>query len=242
MRVAGATVRNLRNTAPFHGTLPAHGGAWRDLISRQRNNVTLYDLVDDLWLRGIPVIPLEVLPSPSFQGLAGIIDGRPVIVLGYRHDEPGRIAFFVSHEAGHIAAGDCAPNQPVVDEDEDVQDTSESERRADQYAISVLLGGENIPSIEGNSFKEIARRAIEAERTTGADATALIFRWAARVGTQAAYQTATLAVKALYRGSGGRTQLRRLFDRYVDLSSATETDRALLRCVYGEQELDEAAG
>ena len=51
-----------------------------------------------------------------------------------------------------------------------------------------------------------------------------------------------MAVKALYRGSGARQQLRQLFDRHIDLEAATESDRALLRCVYGEPERDETAG
>ena len=179
--------------------------------------------------------------TPSFQGLVGIVDGRPVILLGHKHDEPGRIAFVVAHEAGHVAAGDCAPDQPVVDEEEDIQDDTPIERRADQYATRVLVGSDTIPDINGTSFKDLARRAAELERNTGANASTLIFAWARRTPSLGNYQTATLAVKALYRSTGARRQLRQLFDQYVDIAAATETDRALLRCVFGESERHEAA-
>jgi len=228
MRIAAAVVRSLRDTAPDLAVPPADGLAWRELIERAGPAATLDDIVADLWNRGIPVVPLDVLPAPSFQGIACIVEGRPVMLLGQKHDEPGRAAFLVAHEAGHVAAGDCVPDQPVVDEEEEITDDAVIERRADQYATHVLIGCDTVP-VDGASFKELARRASEIERTTGADASAVIFAWARRTGD---YTKATMAVKALYRGAGARRQLRRLFDLHVDLVGATESDRALLRCVY----------
>ena len=242
LRIAAAVVRSLRDPATTVAVLPADGLAWRNQIQRPRLSVSLHDIAGDLWMRGIPVIPLDVLPTPSFQGIAGIVEGRPVILLGHKYDEPGRVAFVVSHEAGHIAAADCAPDQPVVDEEEDILDDTSIERRADQYANHVLIGENNIPRVDGTNFKDLASRASEIERQTGADASAVIFAWARRVATPNSYQTATLAVKALYRGAGARRLLRQLFDRHVDLTAATETDRALLRCIYGEPERHEAVG
>lgn len=231
IRIASAVIRNLKSSVPQPTLPPADGLTWRRLMSPDGRVVTFHHIVTDLWNRGIPVIPLELLPTPSFQGIAAIVEDRPVILLGYKHDEPGRVAFFVSHEAGHIAVGDCAPDQPVVDEDEDVHDNSFIERRADRYATHVLIGRDTVPQIQAKTFKELACQASEIESRNGVDATKVILDWARRHHN---YPTATLALKALYRTTGARKKLRQLFELYVDITAATDTDRALLRCVYGE--------
>lgn len=235
MRIASAVIRNLQSSVPEPDPPPADGLIWRQLMSPDGRAVSLCDIVTDLWKRGIPVIPLELLPTPSFQGIAGIVEDRPVILLGYKHDEPGRVAFFVSHEAGHIAASDCVPDQPVVDEDEDVPDNSFIERRADRYATRVLIGRDIVPQIQAKTFRELAHQASELESRNGIDATKVVLDWARRHHN---YTIATLALKALYRTTGARKKLRQLFERYVDIEAATDTDRALLRCVYGEPESD----
>ncbi len=239
MQIAGAVVRTLRAPAPDHVTPPTDGLKWREQIVGERAIVTLDDILNDLWLHGIPVVPLDVLPAPKFQGVACIVEGRPVILLGHKHDEPGRIALLVAHEAGHIAAGDCMPNRPVVDAEEGVRDDSDIERKADLYATRTLVGDDSVPLVDGENFKDLATRASQLERTSGADASVIIFAWAARTGD---YAKASMAVKALYRETGARRQLRQHFDRHVDLEAATESDRALLRCLYGEPERDAAVG
>lgn len=238
IRIAAAAVRSLRDTVPQSVELPSSGLAWREQIKRPGTAVTLQDILSDLWLRGIPIIPLDVFPSPSFQGVTCIVEGRPVVVLGHKHDQPGRVAFFVAHEAGHIAARDCAPDRPVVDEEEEIIDDTEIERRADQFATQVLVGDDGIPFAEGADFKELAKQAYDIERASGADASAIIYSWARQTGD---YATASMAVKALYRSTGARQQLRSVFDKYIDLNAATESDRDLLRCVHGDPEQDEAA-
>jgi Zn-dependent peptidase ImmA (M78 family) len=237
LQIAGAVIRSLRNRELIKEDLPSDGLIWREGLRVSDGAVTLDDVLRDLWRRGIPVVPLEVLPAPSFQGLACIVEGHPVILLGHRHDEPGRVAFVVANEAAHIALGDCRPDRPVVDEEDLIVDETAMERAADRYATRVLAGQEEIPALGGGGFKELAARAAALESETGADASILLFAWAAKTGD---YATATMAVKALYKATGARRKLREFFDRHVDLESATETDRALLRCVYGDPEWDEA--
>jgi hypothetical protein len=236
--IAAAVVRCLRDPRPQVAVPPDDGLAWRNEITRAGTAPTLTEIVSDLWMRGVPVVPLEVLPAPSFQGIACVVEDRPVILLAHNHDELGRVAFLAAHEAGHVAAGDCAPGQPVVDEEEEIADDADIETRADQFATRVVVGGDSVPCIDGGSFKELARTAVDLERTRGADASSVIFAWARHTGD---YAKATMAVKALYRSAGARRQLRHLFDRHVDLDAATESDRALLRCVYGDPERDETA-
>ena len=98
-RVAEAVVRNIKTREVT--ALPQSAEEWRRELVTGRDPVTFEKMLSDLWNRGIPVVPLACLPSPSFQGIATIIEGRPVIVIGQRHDIPGRVGFFVAHEAGH---------------------------------------------------------------------------------------------------------------------------------------------
>ncbi len=236
LRIAGAVVHSLGESVPEPTPLPREGLVWREQVRRQRGAVALDGVLDDLWLRGVPVVGVELLPSPSFQGMACVVEGRPVILVGHKHDEPSRVAFVVAHEAGHVAAGDCKTGQPVVDEETEILDAGEMERRADRFATQVLIGSDETPRVDATNFKELATRAAQIERATGADATAVIFAWAAETRD---YAMATRAVKALYRAEGGRRKLEEYFDRYVDLESATECDRALLRCVRGGLEHNE---
>ena len=229
LKIAEAVVRNLRDPTSPAEFLPRDAAAWRSQLAKS-GTVTLDVLLSDLWKRGIPVIPAESLPSPSFQGLAGFVQGRPVIVLGHKHDEPGRVAFVVAHEAGHITAGDCGQDRPVVDEQDEIVDTAEMEKRADLFALQTLVGTEEVPEIKGAGFRELAKAALEHEGNTGADASVLIYSWARYNGD---YSTASRAVAALYRSIGGRKILWAHFDQAINLNSASESDRRLLGCVYG---------
>lgn len=234
MQIASAVVRNLEEQAPILNPLPTDGNSWRDQIQTRNTAIKLEDVLADLWKRGIPVVSVEILPEPSFQGFSCIIDGRPVIIIGHKHDIPSRVAFFIAHEAGHIAAGDCTPESPVVDDLEQVQD-DEMEIRAENYAIHLMFGNTTIPTIQGGTANELAEEADNAERLLGVDAGVILFAWARDTGD---YAKATMAVKALYEDQGARHLIRENFDRHVDLEGATESDRALLSCVFGDPERD----
>lgn len=228
IQVGAAVVRNLKPRALVsESRLPEDPLRWRSVISPSGAVPHLDSLAATLWSDAIPVVALEHLPSPAFQGMACVVEGHPVIMLGYKHDEPGRVAFVIAHEAGHIAARDCAPGEPVVDEEDEITDDTEMERRADAYATSVLVGQANVPgvSVEHRDFKDLAQKAISLERERGVDASSVVFAWARRTGD---YTTASMAVKALYRHVGARKELERQFKLHVDVDGASETDRALL--------------
>lgn len=243
IQIASAAVRNLRPASPRPDTPPSDALEWRDQITRSSGRPPrLKDIAGDLWNRGIPVIPLDTLPTPGFQGIACVVENSPVILLGYKYDEPGRAAFLIAHEAGHVAAGDCAPDVPVIDEEDEITDDADLEKRADLYATQLLVGDTRVLRLSVSDikdFKDLARRASELERTAGADASAVIFTWARRTGD---YAMASMAVRALYRNTGARKELRQLLDAHVDVADASETDRFLLRCVHGDRTENEATG
>ena len=239
--IAAAAVRNLRQTVPPPQPPPTDAHLWRERIAGTRSTPTLTHIVEDLWQLGIPVVPLHLLPTPSFQGMACIVAERPVILIGHKHDEPARAAFVIAHEAAHIAAGDCAAGRPVVDEEDEIADTEEAESRADLYATRVLLGPaseHSLPNVGSMDFKQLATHAARLEQTRGADASFFIFSWARQTSD---YATASMAVRALYRHIGARRQLHQLFQKYIDIGTASETDRTLLLCVHPDPPTDEAA-
>lgn len=232
LQIAGAVLRSLRaNGQP--SDIPTDAPTWRHQISPTDQAINLNDLLGDLWSRNIPVVPVAVLPAPTFQGLSCIVDGRPVILLGHKIDQPGRVAFVIAHEAGHIAARDCTPGQPVVDEEDEIADDSEIERNADLFAMRLLVGHDTIPDVMGNDFRELAQNAADMEHTMGAEASIIISAWARRTGE---YAMAARAATALYKGAGARNALLEHFERNVNIDSATETDRSLLSCIYGNSE------
>ncbi len=231
MRIAGAVVRNLKEPVPARTPPPSDGLAWRQEIRGLDGSLVLDAIVEDLWTRGIPVVPAHLLPTPGFQGLAAVVEDRPVVVLGHRHDEPGRVAFRIAHEAGHIAKGDCTPDAPVVDEDEEILSDDEMEELADRYAVRALMGEATIPDpgprALGN-FRDLANQAATVARETGVDAGAIIFSWARTTGD---YATATRATKALYLATGATRILRQCFKRFVDVEGASLSDQELMRVI-----------
>jgi Zn-dependent peptidase ImmA (M78 family) len=235
IQIAAAAVRCLKPSVAASEPPPADGLEWRRLLAKPGATLRLGDVLADVWRRGIPVVPVDVLPSPSFQALACVAEGRPAVVVAHKYDEPGRVAFLLAHEVGHVVSGDSAPDAPVVDEDNEIEDDASIEQNADRYAFHLLAGAAVAPEVEGSTWHDLARKAARIEKTTGVDAGLALFAWAKRTGR---YDTAAQAVKALYRATGARRLLREEFDKRVDLESATETDRALLRCVYGDAARD----
>lgn len=229
-RVAEAVIRNMGDKRL--STIPATPEDWRRELVTGTSPVTLDVMLSDLWRRGIPVIPMEHLPAPTFQGMACVIDGNPVIVIGHMHDIPSRVAFFVAHEAGHLAAGDCSGGKAIVDESETGPDSSDMEKRADHYASRVVLAGVDPRRLSGADYRDLALNAHTLQQQTGADAGALIFHWARRNGDN--FAVANLAVKALYQAKGARHTMARFVTENLNIKDASETDRALLGLVTGD--------
>ena len=232
LQIAGAVTRSWPNP-PEPRLPPADAAQWRRELRRSAPRISVDTLLDDLWGRGIPVVPIDVLPSPSFQGMACIVEDRPAILLGHKHDELGRVAFIIAHEVAHLVGGDVTAEEPVVDEEESIGEQHASERRADDFAAAVLVGDQPIETLRGHDFRQLARAAASHERAAGTDASYLLFAWAAATDD---YATATRAVKALYRSSGARRLLRERLVRHLSFEGASESDRSLLRCVIADGE------
>ena len=239
IKIAEATVRCLHDFVPHPRIPPSNGLEWRNEVESRGVPITLDAILGDLWARGIPVIPLEMIPAPSFQAMACIADGRPVILIGQKNEEPGRIAFWVAHEVGHIASGDCDAKHLVLDGQEGISDESDIEAAADTFSRQMIAGDNRIPEIAGSDFREIAKESASLAKRTGIGAGMIIAAWASESGD---YPTAQMALKALYLATGARRILNRHFDISVEVEGAPETERELLRCVSGVVEQYETSG
>ena len=80
IKIAESTVRCLRESVPRPEIPPSSGLEWRAEVGSRGDSISLDTILGDVWGRGIPVIPLEIIPSPSFQAIACIAGDRPVIL------------------------------------------------------------------------------------------------------------------------------------------------------------------
>ena len=156
--------------------------------------------------------------------MAAIVDGRPIIVLAHDLDAPARLAFLVAHEVAHIVNGDCSPDRPVVDDEEEIPDQSSIERLADDFAAAVLTGGAQVPAIEASQYKELAIKAAEVEKKLGVDASSVVWAWARKSGN---YALATMAAQALYCTKGGK---QCCVPNSISTSTSTRRPIATVRC------------
>ncbi len=238
VRLAEAVVRSLREPERPVRLPPRDAREWWSQLRDAYQSADLNSIAADLWARGIPVVHVEALPSPKYQGMACVVLGRPVIIMGHDHDAPSRLAYFIAHEAAHLAFGDCAVAQPVVDAEDEAPDTSEIEVRADAYATAVLGDGRPLLDLDTTSWKEVAKRADAYATENGVDAGVVVWSWATRTRR---FETGQMALNALYLSHGGQRVLRDLFDKHVDTEAAAETDVAMLGCVSGSAERNAAA-
>jgi hypothetical protein len=230
-------LRSLRSDLG-NPSLPRDPLQWRKQLLANATSLELGALVEDLWQRGIPVIHLSFPKLLKFQGMATIVDGRPVAILGTDHDAPARQAFYLAHEVGHLSNGDCDGGVTVVDEEDDDGDGDQLERQADAFASRVLRG--TAPPLSGifSDGKVLAKAAYESALKSQSDAGSVIWQWAS--GPHGDFKVAAAALTALYCDAGARRTIRHSFDERVEVQNASETDQGLLRCVAGGLDLESA--
>ncbi len=239
IRIAEAVLRVLKEPNRRVDMPPPDPAAWWHDLKAKYRKVDLRAITTDLWDRGVPVVPLDELPAPKFQGMACLVSGRPVVVIGHDIDAPPRLGFLVAHETGHLANGDCGADNPVIDESDEVSDQDAIEVRADNFAWNTLYAGADAPAFNPSaSWKEIAQQANDFERRTQVDAGVLVWQWAGRSGR---FADAQMALRSLYLAQGGKRFLKQIFASHIDLNKASETDRSLLSCMAGGPRVDAPA-
>ena len=111
----------------------------------------------------------------------------------------------------------------------------QGERRPMPFVEDTVVPPENLADYIQEFRAVLDRRGLVYGMFGHVDAGVLLWSYANRAQK---FADAQMALKALYRHVGARQALRDLFDQHVDLESASETDRALLRCVFLDPERD----
>jgi Zn-dependent peptidase ImmA (M78 family)/transcriptional regulator with XRE-family HTH domain len=97
------------------------------------------DLIDTLESKGIRVITTDADDQGKLDGLAGQVDGVPLVVVG-RHWPGDRQRFTLAHEFGHlILAGRVAPPPPRVESHASHRRRDPLERQCNRFAGAFLL-------------------------------------------------------------------------------------------------------
>lgn len=114
----------------------------REILGTGVRRVDLPSLLRYSWDHGIPVVHIQGFPdgAKKMDGMAAIIDGRPVTVLCKVSKYPAWHVFILAHELGHIALGHLSNNTVLADEavSEDSPDAGES--AANDFAVELLTG------------------------------------------------------------------------------------------------------
>jgi hypothetical protein len=116
----------------------------REKINGTNACVSLASLIDFCWDNGVPVLHVSNFPknSKKMDGMATIIESRPVIVLSKNIKYSAWLLFILAHELGHLASGHVKNGDAILDEKVSVDGTKSDpeEIMADRYAIELLTG------------------------------------------------------------------------------------------------------
>jgi len=124
----------------------------RDTILKNGQPWVSFDnLLDYLWVKGIPVIHITNIPSSwrKMDGMVTMVNGRPVIILSRKELASSWQLFILAHEVGHILHGHIQDGDSLID-DKIVEDSADKEEiEANDEAIAIITeksGTKIVPS------------------------------------------------------------------------------------------------
>jgi len=133
-RIAAEQARGLAT-----GSRNATASQVRAAILAKSSRIDLYSLLEYCWSIGIVVLHLHQFPGgKKFDGMAIIVDGVPVIILGSGKDSPAWLAFHLAHELGHILLGHVKDGEAIAEVALDKSDQDPIEVEADSFAAKLL--------------------------------------------------------------------------------------------------------
>lgn len=152
----------------------------RLLLDDGRDWVELDGLLTTCWNRGIPVLSVSKLPGKKMEAMAVAVEGRPVIVVAKAEKFRSRLAFWIAHEMGHIAAGHLDKYSVIPDDKIGRDATEDIEVEANTFALNLLFGRPN-PAYKATTDTVYPDALAQAATARGAkdkiDPGAIINNW-----------------------------------------------------------------
>jgi hypothetical protein len=222
----GRTVASALDDVPL-GAVP-NPEEWRkELLAMCEGHwVCLRRILQATWQRGIPVIHLRNLPPGSKKpdALTTMVGERPVIVVFKNSKSPSWIAFIVAHELGHIHHKHLKAGQTLVDEKIDQKSDEADEGEANDFALSLLTGFDNLGLNSTRSLSipllaEAAKRFGSRYRVAPGVA-ALNYGF-----TTKEWALANGAVSLLEKNEDAGKDLKKAMDDHLDLDALSDDSR-----------------
>ncbi|HYP82699.1 hypothetical protein [Variovorax sp.] len=170
---------------------PVEADTLRQELLKSGKAVTLDALCEWLWNAGIPVVHVTGWPNGLRRPDAMCVraSGRPVVMVVRKETALAKLAYLVSHEAGHVMSGHLSSdeNAVLVDDTLPVDNQrsffDQDEKQADAYAMNLLGGSTLVASskkLVGPAYSEmsLAAAALGEAQKAELDAGQVILSWA----------------------------------------------------------------
>lgn len=205
-------------------------------------SISLESLLHTAWDAGIVAVPMR--GGGAFSAVAWLVDGRPAIVLKESRDLLVFWLFDLAHELGHHALGHVRERAVVDVERPDLQDTDDTERQANAFALQLLLPNHEqlVAEVREDSLRGQPRLRFKfaVERVAAAHGvnTALLAMVAAYALTDVAEQkdrwgSATNIAKT---EPSGAQVVRDVVARYLSLETVDSEEAAILQTAVLDRE------
>jgi len=114
----------------------------RQILQGDAKWVSLDNLADYCWCRGIPVLHVSEYPRGTHKpdALAERIENRPIVVITRKQKHSAWLLFDLAHELGHVVCGHVKDDGAIVDEKIDSESSDHEEVKANRFAVELLTG------------------------------------------------------------------------------------------------------
>lgn len=185
VQIAAASIQS-----PWQQVIPSSGSEIREsILGSGAPWVGLANLVDWCWSKGIPVLHVSHFPKSAkkMDGMAAIVDGRPVIILCKNHKQEAWLLFILAHELGHIVKGHVSQNGVLVDEHiaKDTSDVDIQESEANATATELLTGTADCRFVKTGRWpnaQQLAEIAIRYGKQNQVDPGHVILNYSNNIG------------------------------------------------------------